>query len=67
MTLNKLFTKELLQDINTQCESQMGVWTIAADGKTYTVKVKYRDGKTVFQVKDGRNIVARYELVMVEI
>lgn len=41
-------------------------WEIAVGDETYTVNVKKVSGKVEYQVKRGRNIVAKFHMVMIE-
>ncbi len=69
MTLSKFFADNIRGCLNDNALMARGDWHIG-DGNDpfkYTVKVKVRQGRTQFQVKEGRNIVARFELVMVEV
>lgn len=67
MTITADLSKLLIKGINDSDSEARGDWDLEYKDKIYSVKVKKFANRTEYQIKDGRKIIARYQLVAVEV
>jgi len=67
MTMSGDFAKQILKGIQQSDLEARGDWLVEHEGREYSVKVKKVGDKVEYQVKDGRKILARFQLVVAEV